>query len=311
MLPSKQEKTPINIGTARVRWLDINSARAATTSKRTLDELLVSLPLRLQTSLEVDRLLAYFFEEVQQQLPLSGLAYHHADSDIDIRLGQEVAGSEVGFLLAHQGECIGELSLLSQYALPELVMGQLENLLGCLLFPLRNALLYRRAIQASLKDPLTGAGNRLALEQGLARETELSRRHDQALSIVMLNMDHFKALNDTYGHPAGDAALKAVALLLKEQLRNVDMVFRFGGEEFVMVLSNTGFDAAAIVAERIRAAIQTLCLLVGEKQVRLSASLGCATFRPAESYEDLLHRADQALYQAKRDGRNMTRMASA
>lgn len=311
MLPNKQDHIPVNIGTARVRRLDFNSARAAATSQRTLAELLVSLPLRLQTSLEVDRLLEYFFEEVQQLLPLTGLAYRHAGTEIDLRFGQDIAGSEVDYFLAHQGDCIGELSLFSHDDLPEHVVGQLENLLSCLLFPLRNALLYRRAIQASLKDPLTGVGNRLALDQGLTRETELSRRHDQALSVVMLDMDHFKTLNDTYGHQAGDAALKAVALLLKEQLRNVDMVFRFGGEEFVLVLSNTGFDAAAIVAERIRGAIQTLCLLVGEKQIRLSASLGCATFRPAESHEDLLRRADHALYQAKREGRNTTRIASA
>ncbi len=310
MLPNIQDNPTIHIGEARVRRLDINNARAAATTQRTLADLLVSLPLRLQTSLEVDRLLAYFFEEVQQLIPLSGLAYRHAGTEVDIQFGQETAGSEVGYLLAHQGDCMGELSLFSHGNLPELILGQLENLLGCLVFPLRNALLYRRAIQASLKDALTGAGNRLALDQGLAREAELSRRHDQPLSVVMLDMDHFKALNDTYGHQAGDATLKAVALLLKEQLRNVDMVFRYGGEEFVLVLSNTGFEAAAIVAERIRTAIQTLCLLIGEKPVRLSASLGCATFRPTESYEQLLHRADEALYQAKREGRNMTRMAS-
>ena len=311
MLPNKQDHTTVNIGAARVRRLDINGGRAAAMSERTLSESLLRLPLRLQTSLEIDRLLGFFLEEVQHLLPLSGLSYSHAGTDFHLRLGQDVIGGEVSYSLAHQGDCIGELSLFSNDILPEWVLDQLEPLISCLLFPLRNALLYRRAIQTSLKDPLTGAGNRIALEQGLVRETELSRRHDQALSVVMLDMDHFKALNDTYGHQAGDAALKAVALLLREQLRNVDMVFRFGGEEFVLVLSNTGHEAAAVVAERIRAAVQTLCLLVGDKQVRLSASLGCATFRATESHEELLRRADEALYQAKRDGRNLTRMAAA
>jgi diguanylate cyclase (GGDEF)-like protein len=124
-------------------------------------------------------------------------------------------------------------------------------------------------------------------------------------------MDHFKRLNDTHGHQAGDAALKATALLLKEQLRNVDMVFRFGGEEFVLLLSNTGLEAAAVVAERIRAAIQNLCFFVGGSQVRLSASLGCASYQSCESQEALLLRADQALYKAKSEGRNRIRAASA
>jgi diguanylate cyclase (GGDEF)-like protein len=313
MLPNKQDHTTVNIRTARDRRLDFNSGRAAATCQRTLSDLLVSLPLRLQTSLEIDRLLGFFLEEVKHLLPLTGLSYHHAGAGfaLGLGLGQGGNNAEVSYSLTQQGDCIGELNLFSNVSLSEQVLDQLEHLISCLLFPLRNALLYRQAIQASLKDPLTGAGNRIALEQALLRETELSRRHEQALSIVMLDMDHFKTLNDTYGHQAGDAALKAVALLLREQLRNVDMVFRFGGEEFVLVLSNTGFDAAAVVAERIRAAVQTLSLLVGDKQVRLSASLGCATFRQTESHEELLKRADDALYQAKRDGRNLTRMASA
>lgn len=311
MLPNKQDDTTVDIRAARIRRLDINNSRAAIPSQCSLSQLLLSLPLRLQTSLELDRLLGFFLEEIQQLLPVSGLSYRHSGTDFHLRLGHEAGNGEVGYSLTHQGDCIGELNLFSNDGLPEGVLDQLERLIGCLLFPLRNALLYRRAIQASLKDPLTGAGNRIALEQGLIRETELSRRHEQALSVIMLDMDHFKALNDTYGHQAGDAALKAVALLLREQLRNVDMVFRFGGEEFVLVLSNTGSEAAAVVAERIRASVQTLCLLVGDKPVRLSASLGCATFRPIESHEELLKRADEALYQAKRDGRNLTRIASA
>ncbi len=125
----------------------------------------------------------------------------------------------------------------------------------------------------------------------------------------MLDMDHFKTLNDQHGHHAGDAALRAISLLMKEQLRNVDMVFRFGGEEFALVLSNTSATAAAVVAERIRAAIEQLPFLVGERQVKLSASLGCATYLTGEPLDTLLQRADQALYQAKRSGRNQVASA--
>lgn len=303
MLPDKQEPITASIGAARARRLDVGMAKVSASDQRSLHDLLAGLASRLQTSLEIDRLLGFFFEEVRHLVPLCALSYRHTATDTHLRLG-ETSGIEVNYSLAHQGDCLGELSLTVASGLSEPKQDQLETLVRCLLFPLRNALLYRQAVQASLKDPLTGAGNRVALEQGLAREAELSRRHGQPLSVVMLDMDHFKALNDTYGHQAGDAALKAVVLLLREQLRNIDMVFRFGGEEFVLVLSNSGEDAASVVAERIRAAVQNLCLLIGDKQVRLSASLGCATFQLSETPEELLRRADQALYKAKHKGRN-------
>ncbi len=309
MLADKQPPSTIDISTARLRRLDISCSKTLSTSQHGFSERLRHLALRLQTSLELDRLLEFFFEEVSNLVPLQALSYRHSGTDFQLHIG-EVNGFDVSYSLSHSGDCLGELRLFSPKYVADPLLDQLENALDCLLFPLRNALLYRQAVQASLRDPLTGAGNRAAMVQSLTRETELSRRHCQPVSIIMLDMDHFKRLNDIYGHQAGDAALKATALLLREQLRNVDMVFRFGGEEFVLVLSNSGPEAAAVVAERIRAAIQNLCFLVGDKQVRLSASLGCATYQPCESQDDLLHRADQALYQAKKEGRNRTRMAS-
>lgn len=309
MLLDKQDNTTVNIGTARARRFEFTSGATSSTQQLNLSDLLRNLTSRLQTSLEIDRLLGFFFDEACNLIPLCALAYRHLDTDFHLQLG-ETEGFDMSYPLALQGEHLGELLLFTQDRLSQIALQQLQDVIDCILFPLRNALLYRRALRASLKDPLTGAGNRAALEQSLARETELSRRHGQAMSVIMLDMDHFKSLNDTYGHQAGDAALKATALLLKEQLRNVDMVFRFGGEEFVLVLSNTGSEATAIVAERIRASIQNLCFLIGERQVRLSASLGYATYQPSESQEELLARADHALYQAKREGRNRLYAAS-
>ncbi len=308
MLADKQNNIAVDIGSARARRLEISFNEALSTPRPNLS-ILDNLAARLQTSLEIDRLWRFFLDEIQHVIPLCALSYRHADTNFHLQLG-ETTGFDMSYSLSNQGDCLGELRVFSHAPFCEWTLDDLERAIGCMLFPVRNALLYRRAIQASLKDPLTGAGNRAALEQSLTREAELSRRHGQALSVIMLDMDYFKKLNDRYGHHAGDAALRATALLLKEQLRNVDMVFRFGGEEFVLVLSNTGSEAAGIVAERIRAAIQNLLFLIGEKQVRLSASLGCATYRPYESHEELLLRADQALYQAKRDGRNRIRAAA-
>jgi diguanylate cyclase (GGDEF)-like protein len=174
---------------------------------------------------------------------------------------------------------------------------------------MRNALLYRAATQSALRDPLTGTGNRIAMDQTLQREIEMSRRHQQPLSLLMLDIDHFKHINDTHGHSAGDDVLKAVATSIKEQLRNVDMVFRFGGEEFLILLSNTSREAAAMVGERLRFAVQAHDYTADGNMIELTVSLGCSTLLPGESVESLLRRADSALYVAKREGRNRLAMA--
>lgn len=308
MLADKQNNNTVDFGAARARRVDISFNESFSTQRSNLVGL-DNLAARLQTSLEIERLWRFFLDDIHQLIPSCALSYYHAETDAHLQLG-EAQGFDMNYSLAHQGESLGELRVYNPIPFGEWMMDELERAISYMLFPVRNALLYRRAIQASLKDPLTGAGNRAALEQSLARETELSRRHGQALSVIMLDMDHFKNLNDDYGHQAGDAVLRATALLLKEQLRNIDMVFRFGGEEFVLVLSNTSSKAATVVAERTRAAIQNLFFLIGDKQVRLSASLGCATYDSCETQEDLLLRADQALYQAKRDGRNRIRAAA-
>jgi diguanylate cyclase (GGDEF)-like protein len=147
------------------------------------------------------------------------------------------------------------------------------------------------------------------MDQTLQREIELSRRHLQPLSVLMLDIDHFKLVNDTHGHSTGDDVLKAVAATIKNQLRNVDMVFRYGGEEFLILLSNTCREAAAMVGERLRFAAQSEEYLADGHRILLTVSLGCSTLLPGESAESLLRRADSALYVAKREGRNRLEMA--
>ena len=180
----------------------------------------------------------------------------------------------------------------------------MESLIASLLYPLRNALLYRAAIQTALRDSLTGTGNRIAMDQALGREVELARRNLMPLSILMLDLDHFKRINDQYGHSHGDEALRTVAMAIKGSLRNVDMVFRFGGEEFLALLSNTSSAGAIQVGERLRHAVEDLQFTVDGQPVPLSISLGCASLAAGEGVDDLLRRADAALYAAKRDGRN-------
>lgn len=273
-----------------------------------LAQLRQQLSLRLQTSLEAERILELFFSEVQRLVPLSALSYQLASCDLRLDLGER-ANHSAGYRLNHEGEYLGELTFRRNQRFSEDELGQLESLLASLLFPLRNALLYRAALQTALRDPLTDTGNRIAMEQTLKREVDIARRTLQPLSILMVDIDHFKRVNDNHGHIAGDEALKAVASALKDSLRNVDMVFRYGGEEFMVLLSGTSREAASIVGERLRMAVLGIQYLVENRAIELSVSLGCASLLPGESMDSLLRRADNALYVSKRDGRNRLSMA--
>ena len=149
----------------------------------------------------------------------------------------------------------------------------------------------------------------VAMNQALQREVDLARRNLQPLSVLMLDIDHFKSINDRFGHATGDEVLKAVATVLKDSLRNIDMVFRYGGEEFLVLLSNTSREAAQMVGERLRLAVLGLQHVEEGRALELSISLGCATLLAGESPDSLLRRADNALYVSKREGRNRLSMA--
>jgi diguanylate cyclase (GGDEF)-like protein len=269
----------------------------------TLPQLAQQLGLQLQTSLEADRILEIFFQGVQQLLPLSGLVYWHVESDLLLRMGQS-ALERTSFQLRHEGASIGELQFERDEPFDALELGKLETLLACLLYPLRNALLYRVATQSALRDPLTGTGNRIAMDQSLAREIAVTRRNKAPLSVLMVDVDHFKHVNDEYGHYTGDEVLRAIAQGLKSQLRNIDRVFRYGGEEFVVLLTDTDRETAVQIGERLRSTVLGLAFPHHAPSLTMSISLGCSTLMAGETADSLVQRADSALYVAKREGRN-------
>lgn len=302
------QSNTIDFDAAKLQRLGFAGNRSLPLKPASLAELRQQLNLQLQTSLEIERILALYFREIQRLVPLDALSFQHPAHDLRLELGERAPHS-AGYRLSHEGEYLGELTFRRKQRFDDDELAQLESLLACLLFPLRNALLYRSALQSALRDPLTGTGNRIAMDQVLQREVELARRNMQPLSLLMLDLDHFKAINDTHGHALGDEVLKAVAQTLKNQLRNIDMVFRYGGEEFLVVLSNTSCEAAAQIGERLRHAVLELQCLDAGRPIEVSISLGCACLQPGESSDSLLRRADSALYIAKREGRNRLAMA--
>jgi diguanylate cyclase (GGDEF)-like protein len=157
----------------------------------------------------------------------------------------------------------------------------------------------------SRHDGLTGLLNRRTMEETLLSQVQRSRRTGEPFAVLMLDLDHFKAINDRHGHAAGDRALKHTAAVLKAELREVDALGRFGGEEFLVLMPGATVEAARPVAERLRTALITGGPRIDDATLVLSASIGVAQWRePAEEPSRLLMRADAALYRAKMRGRD-------
>lgn len=153
---------------------------------------------------------------------------------------------------------------------------------------------------AATTDGLTGLKNHRAFHEALTSAVKMAERFGQPLALIMLDVDHFKRFNDTFGHPAGDELLKQVAEVLKRSARAYDVPARYGGEEFALLLPNTGLEEALRVAERLRQQISAII----NPYAPITASLGVAAYRHGSSPATLLYEADVALYQAKQGGRN-------
>ena len=162
-----------------------------------------------------------------------------------------------------------------------------------------------------LRDPLTGCYNRAQAVEVLGIELRRAERSGLPLSIIMFDLDHFKRVNDAFGHLAGDAVLSTVGQLMRRELRSSDLKCRYGGEEFLVLLPETGAEASRKVAESLRDALMRALVTFGDRTIRVTASLGVATAARGEQLaEGLVARADAALYEAKGAGRNCVRVAS-
>lgn len=171
---------------------------------------------------------------------------------------------------------------------------------------------YHEAVYLAAYDGLTGLGNRRVFDETLLREYERALRHQLPLALLVIDLDHFKLINDGFGHQTGDLCLKVAARVIKGSIRLTDCAARIGGEEFAVILPDTTIGQAQVVARRIRAALKAaLVHSAAGEAIPLTASLGLADnrFPGARSAENLLHWADQAMYLAKEQGRDQIRLA--
>ena len=168
----------------------------------------------------------------------------------------------------------------------------------------------RKLVEGALQDPLTGLYNRRMLEERLGSELAAARRHDRVVAVLMVDIDHFKAINDRYGHLAGDETLRMVARTLRATIRQEDFVARFGGEEFVVIAPETGLEGARLLGERIRRAVERSRCVWQDDELSVTVSAGAtvselpAEFVPGLTAHALVDAADRALYRAKEEGRN-------
>lgn len=169
--------------------------------------------------------------------------------------------------------------------------------------------LYHAAVGEAMTDRLTGVGSRAYFDQRLSEQLDHARRYRHPLTLVMLDVDHFKAINDTYGHPAGDQVLAGIGALLRGSVRLSDVAARYGGEEFALILPFTDTEGAWILADRLRHSIQDWTVILSEGIVRVTASFGLAELDAGMDLAGLVAAADRALYAAKRGGRNQVRAA--
>lgn len=220
----------------------------------------------------------------------------------DIRGGISVSipFSKTGEVLAQNHLWIAALSLLTL----TLLLGStyvMLNHLGTKLDAAQGALL-----EASIRDELTGLHNRRYLMTRFNEEFERARRKGTALGLLMMDIDHFKVVNDRYGHPAGDEVLRSVGQILASMLRDYDVGGRYGGEEFAVILAETTPANMVKLAERIREAIEQCKDHGNASGIHVTISIGVAVLKDTDTIETLLQRADSALYRAKEAGRNRT-----
>lgn len=169
----------------------------------------------------------------------------------------------------------------------------------------------QRELEAALRhlaesDPLTQILNRVGIMSELGRRFAEFERYGSIFSVLMIDIDHFKRINDRFGHLAGDQVLRRIANIVRSALREVDRVGRYGGEEFLVVLPGTGLDSAINTAERIRLAIEQIPVRIERERVQVTVSIGAASVEPVRprSLEAMIEAADRAMYEAKRSGRN-------
>ena len=251
---------------------------------------------QLQTTLDVKQLINIFAIEVAKYLDFSGLYFKHADISATAR-GSRQAKSERQFELKLNGQFFGIITYAVNMPISIANFKVLTELHDLLINPLNNAVQYHQAMQLAMQDSLTQLGNRRSFDEQIKRTmAQASRRHTRA-GLILSDLNKFKAINDNYGHDIGDNVLIQFAEALRQSVRDTDSVFRFGGDEFAIIVADATEQSLAVIEQRIYHAISRDALLA---KYNVTSSLGLAFMNRADNATSFFKRADNALYSQKR-----------
>jgi len=259
----------------------------------------------LQKTLRVETQLHIYFQALVTRFHADGIKFSDGAGSINITIGKNPKRHKFNDNLYADSELLGVLEIYRNKNFnPEEISGLKSSTLS-LAYPLRNAIQFQSAIKNALTDPLTGASNRMAMEERLEQEIQSFRRYNRTFSIAMFDLDRFKQINDRYGHQAGDQVLIHLVNSIEKSSRSTDKFFRYGGEEFLMLMADTDNEGAMIKAERLRAMVAGSSCVIDNVEIPVTVSIGVTTVELADDIRSLIQRADQGLYQAKNNGRNL------
>ncbi len=257
----------------------------------------------LSRNLDVAQIIEAFMVEVSSEINFCGYRFNCQELDSLLESGG-TKGISANYSLKLQNHQLGKLTVFAKTRYDEIELEILEDMLCALIYPMKNALMYQIALKSAYRDPLTGLNNRTSMEKFLPREIELAKRHRQSMALLVMDLDGFKRINDSYGHDVGDQVLREVGSVIGRAMRNTDLVYRYGGDEFVGGLAQTDVHGAIDVCERIRRNIERLDLNGCDSELQVRVSIGITLICERDELNMAFKRADNALYQAKMNGKN-------
>lgn len=280
--------------------------------QRILNDKYIELELsqELQSKLDIHSIINHFSQSIGRFIEHSGIQVSTVDSNIVAIAGSAAPRSEQVELIL-DGEQFGTVTLMTRHTLSGWAAIFFRYLARYLVYPIKNALLIQTLKAQSVTDPLTRAYNRTALDHDLQQDVAYTARYNKPLTVAMIDIDHFKRVNDQYGHTTGDQVLVEVANQIRAQIRKTDSLYRYGGEEFTLILRDTPLQSATRKVESILShCSRHRCPEIDpELQITLSAGVS-AWAGHSDCGASMIERADEALYCSKEYGRDQVTVAA-
>ena len=244
------------------------------------------------------QLINVFISNVRKVLPCDGIKYSESGLGLNFIDGV-ICRYQCNYAIKRGEESLGEICFSRDRQFMESELSTIEKLVAGLVQPLRSALKYQHVVRFALRDDLTGLRNGSSYYDSITQEIERAHRYKVSFSLLLINLDNFREINEQYGRAAGNALLVEVARRLENEARSSDIIFRKGGDEFLVFLPNTVNTAAVKVAERIKKSVLSGSCILESDEIHFTMSIGVVTVLPDDSAFKLIGRADNALFHAK------------